>query len=1154
MEECQVPGRAAVSSAQIPDARRLRTRLQWQQLSRQPQQADLRIALLASFTIDPLVPFLGVALANAGVQADIWVAPFNQVEVQCLDQHSATARFEPQLVVVYPRLEELWTGMQLPLYVPADDYERDLLNLADACISASHRWQSELLFVLPAVPEARPAGVGDDGNPTGMLATASRARETVRKRLAGQAAVAVVDAESVLRTVGSRSAYRPDLLAAARIPFSDEYFELLAQRISRLVAARRAGPPLIVVDSGSLAAEIMPPVVGDMGVRSPLGALEEYLTEVSRLGASIALCNATQQVQAQFAARVPVAVSRDPDLASADQIRELAVEHDTELEQIVFLSSRASATEDVGQDLPQVRTVLLPPRPEFWVQALNDSGIVDQIPSACEDRLTSASPSPAAARVLTLDGFLQRLRLDVECVPLALIDAEAAADLSRRAADFHLNGEVWSADRWCERAKGDVGGCWGVTVRDRFGDHGLSGVIAAQRAATALLVDMWVLSCQVLGKNVECHVLGFLAGQARRWQCTTIEFDYRATGRNDVLRQFLARLWPEAVSPQADPVSVVQVPILAAERQYSAAGLSQAANASPHAGGDSLRRRPAAEPATSRLVSASQIVLAMRAQGSERLLASTPGPSREPSTETEEILARVFATVLRQPSVGVDCNFFTLGDSMAAVELIAKANKAGLRLTLRQVFQHQTVAALAAVATKAVPRSGADGISGPVPVLPLPAWFFGRNLRSPGHFNQSQRYEVPEHIDVSALERAVSALIGHHQALRMRYFPTETGWRQADPGPPERPPFTHVNLRETPPHAWSDELASYEAKLQLSMSPEEGRLAQFALFSFGPQRPPHLLVMLHHLAVDGISWRIILDDLQEAYHQACHGGTIRLSPVSMPVLAWAKQLSQFANSPQARAELSAWLTQARSTVQPVPLDNPDAAGPGAFTHFEETVFTTADTRRLRERAVQADRVSVDILLLAGAMRTVARWTGRRRILVDVVNHGREPFIDGADLSRTVGWLVVNVPVLFEVNPEQSSGDLVPDVSRQMRAWSSDHGMGESLLRFLSDDESIRQRLAALPGADLLFSYAGHFDDPSSVEHPLLGRAIEPYSADMDPDGGTPYALQFDSMIVGDQIRLTVCYRQTQYQASTAEGLLKSWAADLRDLIRVAGSS
>ncbi len=341
---------------------RLRTRLRWQELKREQYPAELRVALLASFTIDPLVPFLGTGLADAGTRASLWVGPFSQIEVQCLDDRSLTAQFAPEILIVYPRLEELWarTGH------PPQSQDRDLLNLADASVRAAESWRAELIFVLPAIPEGRPSGVGDDGHAAGVAATAAGAREALRQRLAGRDAVAIVDAEQVVRAIGSRRAYRPDLLAGAWIPFSDEYFELLGQRISRLIALRRrGGSPLIVIDAGSVTREwTSQRKDGDGSQGGQLASLERYLTEVSRHGAVIALCNASEDSQAQLAALVPVAAWRSPEQSCAEQIRELAAE--CGLDRIGFLSADLAVIEGVARELPQASVLALPARREFW--------------------------------------------------------------------------------------------------------------------------------------------------------------------------------------------------------------------------------------------------------------------------------------------------------------------------------------------------------------------------------------------------------------------------------------------------------------------------------------------------------------------------------------------------------------------------------------------------------------------------------------------------------------------------------------------------------------------------------------------------------------------------------------------------------------------
>jgi hypothetical protein len=308
------------------DADRQRAKRRWQ--NRRAGEQDLKVALLASFVVDPLVPYLGSALVDSGRSPELWVGPAGQIEQQCLAAESETARFAPDLLVVAPRLEELWLGKPLPLDLPHQEYETGLRYVADVSMDAARRWNAELVFVLPPVPEMRPAGVGDDGNSSGIVATAARVREGVRRRLEGHA---IVDAELVLRTIGSRNAYQ----LSGPSPFSEEFFDLVAQRISRVIdLRRRPRSPLVVLD------------------RSIGSTVDSLLDEVARLGGLV-------------------------ERGEAKQVRELSAG----AERVVFLSADPLAIAEASREKPEVLPLLLPAEREGWPQIVHDSGLLDQIPA-----------------------------------------------------------------------------------------------------------------------------------------------------------------------------------------------------------------------------------------------------------------------------------------------------------------------------------------------------------------------------------------------------------------------------------------------------------------------------------------------------------------------------------------------------------------------------------------------------------------------------------------------------------------------------------------------------------------------------------------------------------------------------------------------------
>lgn len=1130
------------------DADRLRRRLAWPALARSIE-ADVRVALLSTFTADPLVPYLGTELAEAGVGADLWVAPFNQIERQCLETGSDTARFAPHVAVCVPRLEELWSGKHLPLDADPADYGDDLRFVAEACVAAAERWDAELVFVLPPVPEIRPAGLGDDGNAGGVLAAAAAARESLRAMLAGRDRVHVVDAEAVLRSIGSRGAYRPALLATARIPYSEEYFDQLGRRIGRLIAlTRRRGGTLLVLDANDLAGDAgvaesgrsAAPAGGDRARMSPESTFTAFLAEVARAGIPVGVCG-TSELRSRLEAGLPKVLWQVSSADRSRDLRDLAAAAGVSADRVVFVSSAASDLTRVRTDLPDTAIVELPAEREEWVWVLNADPAIDNLrpvrrPAAPARAADSAQTAP------TLESFLASLRLSVGFVPMSELTAAAAEDLTRRVSEFHLDGAVWEADRFTALEPRTV--CFGVTVEDRFGDHGMCGVVVARPDGPVLVVEAWVLTCPVLGKGVEERVLDRIRTLAAASRCTTIAFAYQPTARNDVLRAYLTDLTGSASAALAPGRVVIPVGPREAQRHVSAPQPPEAPATRPPG------RRSAVRPvAAARLTNAEQILTAIQS-GRPRVPRATPAQVTAPRTDMERRLLTVFQDALGVTELGVDAGFFTLGDSMLAVQLVAKANRAGIRITLRQLFRYQTVADLAAVATDvASPEAAAHedvvGIAS-APLLPLQSWFFGLGLAEPGHFNQSQRFELPVDVDVDAVRRAVAALVERHASLRVRFEDTGAGVQQVDMGPPAEPPFVHVDLSHLDPDAWEHALAERELSLHRAMSPQDGRLAMFAVFTFGASQPPRLLVIFHHLAIDGITWRILLGDLQEGYRQAL-AGQISLAAESFPVLAWARRLHEHAQSEPVRAELPRWLAAERTDTVQLPTDFVDAPREGALTAGEVEVFSAEETARLHTVAVTGYRCSLDVLLLAAAVRVLTCWAGGPRLLAEVVNHGREAFMAGVDLSRTAGWLVLNVPMVFDASGSDGLSDLVPAVLESMQSWSSDHGAGDNLLRYLSDDDSIRAELAALPRADVLFSYGGDIDSAQS-DGPLLGEVVSGTVPDIAPSASTPHGLMFEALIIGGRIRTEIRYRGSQYRESTIKGLAKEWATEVRSLL------
>lgn len=444
-------------------------RARWQRLAAAPPPWALRVTLLASYTVDPLAPYLGLRLADGGLAAALTVGPFNQIAQQCLDDDGVVAAGRPDVLVVAPRLEEV---------PPAD-----LPALADAASAAARRWGCCLVFVLPALP--RSAGVGGAGDAGGV-------REAVRARLSGLANVLLADAEEAVRAVGARQAHTPSLFRFARIPYTEDVFAVLGERVARLLLARYgAAPAAVAVDADSVPAELL----RGPGVRLALFGGPDHPPPAGDVAAWVFDDRPAAQRVADLAARLRLprsalaVVTADPDLPGAD--------------------------------------VLLGREADRWPDELDDAGVFDVLPDpwAAPDR----PPAPASTGLPTLAEFVAGLGVTVGFGPP---DLAAAAELVARAKDFTLGlssaldpgpGELVTAN-----------------VADRLGDYGLGAVARLTTDGPLCTVDVLAISCPVLGKGVEDLVLDEIIDRAAAAGADTVTFRYRDTGENRSATGFLA--------------------------------------------------------------------------------------------------------------------------------------------------------------------------------------------------------------------------------------------------------------------------------------------------------------------------------------------------------------------------------------------------------------------------------------------------------------------------------------------------------------------------------------------------------------------------------------------------------------------------------------
>ena len=296
-----------------------------------------------------------------------------------------------------------------------------------------------------------------------------------------------------------------------------------------------------------------------------------------------------------------------------------------------------------------------------------------------------------------------------------------------------------------------------------------------------------------------------------------------------------------------------------------------------------------------------------------------------PRSEAERILADIWQQVLRIEKVSVTDNFFELGgDSILSIQIIARANQRGLHLTARQMFQHQTVEELAEVAgvNRAV-EAEQGRVSGEVPLTPIQRWFFEQEIEDRNHFNQSVLFEVDEEVRADWIEEIVRLLVEHHDALRMRYSYQAGEWKQTNLVEEKQRVYEYLEMREIEESLQRAAIERACEQAQESLNIQSGPMMRVVQMGLGEGRRGRLLIVIHHLVVDGVSWRVLIEEMQSGYEQKQRGEQIRLAAKTTSFKRWAEQMVEQATSEWMKEEAGYWKEEASKRVRRLPVDRPE---------------------------------------------------------------------------------------------------------------------------------------------------------------------------------------------------------------------------------------
>ncbi|MFD8922917.1 amino acid adenylation domain-containing protein, partial [Streptomyces sp. NPDC059569] len=569
-----------------------------------------------------------------------------------------------------------------------------------------------------------------------------------------------------------------------------------------------------------------------------------------------------------------------------------------------------------------------------------------------------------------------------------------------------------------------------------------------------------------------------------------------------------------------------------------------------------LREHAAAELPAYMVPSAFVVLDALPVNASGKVdRTALPAPSDEPAdeyaaprNETERVLTAIWTDVLDAGRVGIHDNFFSLGgDSILSIQVVSRARQAGLELSSRDVFARQTVAALAAGAGAAdtgqsTSAAEQDVVSGEVGPTPVRDWFFATHTTDPAHFNMAMEFELPPSTSLPALREAVRALLLHHDALRTTFAQDAHGrWSgRIAPGIDLDRVLTLHDLTDA--RADHEDSAWQELKdaAQSGFGLEDGPLVRVLVGTRAAGHTLRMIVIAHHLVVDGVTWRILLEDLRTAYARAAAGRPAELGPKTASVRQWAARLAEHTAAGGFDDQIPYWTSVMDGARTDIPLDHPGGANTVADQAVVSGELTREATEQLLQRVPAVYRTQINDALLTALARTLRTWTGHDRVAVNLEGHGREELFDDLDLTRTVGWFTSIHPVALALPAADDWAATIKQVKEQLRAVP-DRGIGYGALRTLSD--------ATAHHADPLisFNYLGRLDMAGSADDWYRSAALNP-GGEHSVREGRPHLLDVTAGLLDGRLVFSWHYSAGLHREETVRALVDDFAAELSDFV------
>jgi len=539
-----------------------------------------------------------------------------------------------------------------------------------------------------------------------------------------------------------------------------------------------------------------------------------------------------------------------------------------------------------------------------------------------------------------------------------------------------------------------------------------------------------------------------------------------------------------------------------------------------------------------------------------------------PRNEKEQRLVEVWQKVLGLAKIGITDNFFEIGgDSINAIQVAAQLKQYQLELRINHLFLYPNIKELANWVTTAVREIPQDLVEGKVTLTPIQQWFFAGNFTDSHHYNLALMLYNPQGFPPTLLEKLFTKIIEHHDALRMVYVYEKKANRVIQENRNlegklfdlEILSFEHTD--STNPEL-GKEIEKEATRIQASIDLEKGPLVKLGLFK--TSAGDHLLIAIHHLVVDGISWRILLEDITTGYHQLLQGKDITFPAKTDSFKYWAEKLEEFAAGTPGSGgynvlkELAFWENIQNTKIKPLPRDHHIGKEKKKHRYIQSLSINLEEkeTEMLLREVNWAYNTEINDILLTTLGLAIKEWSGNDKVLINLEGHGRENIIEPVDISRTVGWFTTEYPVILDMGKSQQLSYQIKYVKETLRSIPN-KGIGYGILRYLTPAEK-KPGVSMTLEPEIGFNYLGQFGSSQQSDKPPQNQEQDTTQSiqmshfsegqSLGPDMEENYAININGMLMGKRLNISFSFNKYEYETQSIEKLCSAYKANLLQII------